>query len=271
MSTLAQKLWRYARGVLYGLRGWRLWHLAVGLGGSQWVVRRLDVTQTLLGLLRPNTHFLDVGANLGYFSLLAAVQCPRGRVFAIEPDPQNFRLLSASVALNGLRERLTAVQTAASDEDGLAMLSDLGNAANRGARFTAKSRAALKAHVHGPAPTFTEVRMARLDRLLAGECIDVMKMDAEGHEPLALRGAEGILRAYHPAILLEFSPGNIINIVGEAPEVMLQFLRGLGYGWQVIGDDGSLGAVETDPTALVQRLQVSGEHHADLLLIVHGK
>ena len=294
MNTLAQKIRRYAGGVWRGLRGWRPKHLAAGLGGSRWVVRRLDtlgfemlldlqdpavsrplllagdyephVTRTLLGLLRDDTHFLDVGANIGYFSLLAATKCPHGRVFSIEPDPQNYRLLSASVMLNGLRERLTAVQTAASDEDGVATLSDLGNAANRGARFTAKTRAALEARVHGPAPTFTEVRMARLDRLLSGERIDVMKVDVEGHEPPALRGAEGLLRACRPAILLEFSPGNIINIAGEPPESMLQFLKELGYGWQVIGDDDQLGLRETDPVALVRRLQESGEHHADLLL-----
>lgn len=294
MSTFAQKLCRYAGGILRGLRRWRPKHLAAGLGGSPWVIRRIDrwgfdmlldlhdtavsrplllagdyephVTHVLLNLLRENTHFLDIGANIGYFSLLAATRCPQGRVFAVEPDPQNFRLLSASVALNGLQERITAVQTAASDEDGVATLSDLGNAKNRGARFTAKTRAALEAQVHGAAPTFTEVRMARLARLFADECIDVVKMDVEGHEPPALRGAEGLLRACKPAILLEFSPGNIINIVGESPEAPLNFLRDLGYHWQIIADDSRLSAPADDPGVLVRQMQESGQHHADLLL-----
>ncbi len=294
MNTFAHKLHRYAGGVLRGLRGWRPKHLAAGLGGSPWVVRRLDalgfdmvldlhdpavsrplllagdyephVTHALLGLLRDDTHLLDIGANLGYFSLLAAAKCPHGRVFSVEPDPQNFRAFSASIALNAFGGHITAVQTAASDEDGTATLSDLGNAANRGARFTAKTRSALEARVHGPAPTFTEVRMARLDRLFAGERIDVVKIDVEGHEPPALRGAEGLLRECKPAILLEFSPGNIINIAGEPPESPLKFLRELGYSWQVLNDDGTRGTPETDPAALIARLQASGEHHADLLL-----
>ncbi|TAN39022.1 MAG: FkbM family methyltransferase [Verrucomicrobia bacterium] len=294
MSNVAQKIRRYAGGVLRGLRAWRPKHLAAGLGGSPWVVRRVErfgfdmlldlhdpavsrplllagdyephVTSVLLDLLRADTRFLDIGANIGYFSLLAATRCPQGRVFAVEPDPQNFRLFSASIALNGLRDHVTAVQTAASDEEGRATLSDLGNAENRGARFTAKTRAALEARVHGPAPTFTEVRMTRLDRLFAGERIDVVKIDVEGHEPPALRGAEGLLRACKPAVLLEFSPGNIINIVGEPPETPLNFLRDLGYRWQIIADDGHLSAPDDDPAALVQQLQKSGEHHADLLL-----
>ena len=143
MSALVPKLRRYAGGVLRGLRGWHPKHLAAGLGGTPWVVRRLDafgfdmvldlhdpavsrplllagdyephVTQALLGLLRDDTHLLDIGANLGYFSLLAAAKCPHGRVFSVEPDPQNFRAFSASIALNDYRGRITAVQTAASD------------------------------------------------------------------------------------------------------------------------------------------------------------
>ena len=298
MSALVPKLRRYLGGILSGLRGWRPRHLAAGLGGSQWVVRRLDVfdfemlldlhdpavsrplllagdyephvTSVLLELLRENTHFLDIGANLGFFSLMTAACCPQGRVFAVEPDPQNFRALSASIALNGLRERITAVQIAASDEDGVATLSDLGNAANRGARFTAKTRAVLEAHVHGPAPSFTEVRMARLERLFAGERIDVLKIDVEGHEPPALRGAERLLRKCKPAILMEFSPGNIINIAGEPPETPLKFLYDLGYHWQVIAEDGRLGAPESTPAELIQRLQATDEHHADLLLTIRS-
>ena len=298
MSALAHKLRRYAGGVLRGLRGWTPKHLAAGLGGTPWVVRRLDafgfdmvldlhdpavsrplllagdyephVTKALLGLLRDDTHLLDIGANLGYFSLLTAAKCPHGRVFSVEPDPQNFRAFSASIALNNFSGRIAAVQTAASDEDGTAPLSDLGNAANRGARFTAKDRATLEARVHGPAPMFTEVRMARLDQLFAGERIDVVKIDVEGHEPPALRGAEGLLRACKPAILLEFSPGNIINIAGEQPDCPLKFLREFGYRWQVLNDDGTLGTSETDPAAIIQRLQAIDEHHADLLLTVTG-
>lgn len=299
MSALTHKLQRYAGGMLRGLRGWRPKHLAAGLGGTPWVVRRLDtfgfdmvldlhdpavsrplllagdyephVTKVLLNLLRDDTHLLDIGANLGYFSLLAAAKCPSGHVFSIEPDPQNFRAFSASIALNDYCTRISAVQTAASDEAGMAILSDLGNAANRGARFTAKTRAALEARVHGPTPTFTEVRMARIDQLFAGERIDVIKIDVEGHEPPALRGTEGLLRANKPVILLEFSPGNIINIAGEPPETPLKFLREIGYRWQVLNNDGSLGTPETDPAALIQRLQLSGEHHTDLLLTNAGK
>ncbi len=56
----------------------------------------------------------------------------------------------------------------------------------------------------------------------------------------------------------------------EPPASPLIFLRELGYSWQVLNDDDSRGAPETDPAALIARLQASGEHHADLLLTIQG-
>ena len=294
MSGLAAKLRRYGAGLTRALRRWRPAALLATLGGTPWVVKHLDrygfdllldrrdpavsrplllsgdyephVAAALSARLRADTRLLDLGANLGFFSLLAATRCPRGRVFSLEPDPGNFRLLTASIALNGLTDRITAWPYAASDAAGVAVLSDLGNPRNLGARFVSRSQAALQARVHGPQPSFCEIRTVRLDDLLAAETVDIVKVDVEGHEPLALRGAEGLLRRCRPVILLEFSPGNIINIAQTRPEDLLVFLRGLGYRWQVIGADGRLGTPDKDPAGLLRAVEVSGCHHADLLL-----
>ncbi len=294
MSGVAAKVWRYSAGMTRALRRWRPAALLATLGGTPWVVKRLDrygfeilldrrdpavsrplllsgdyephVAAALTAVLRADSRLLDLGANIGFFSLLAAVRCPRGRVFSLEPDPGNFRLLAASIALNGLADRITAWPYAASDAAGVAVLSDLGNPRNLGARFVSRSRAVLQARVHGPQPSFREIRTVRLDDLLAAESVDVIKVDVEGHEPLALRGAEGLLQRCRPVILMEFSPGNIINIAQTRPEDLLIFLRGLGYRWQVISDDGRLGTPGDDPAALLRAVEGSGCHHADLLL-----
>ena len=70
-------------------------------------------TSLLLSMLRPGDVFVDVGANIGYFSVLAAsVVGDDGAVFAFEPDPDNFRLLRRNVALNGQQASIVAVQAA---------------------------------------------------------------------------------------------------------------------------------------------------------------
>ena len=68
-------------------------------------------TSLLLSMLQPGDVFVDVGANIGYFSVLAAVVVGEGgAVFAFEPDPDNFRLLRDNVALNGFEQQVVTVE-----------------------------------------------------------------------------------------------------------------------------------------------------------------
>ena len=76
-------------------------------------------TELIRRSLAPGARFLDAGANLGYFSVLAAARVgERGRVYAFEPEPRNFALLEANLALNGYDERALACQAALSEADG---------------------------------------------------------------------------------------------------------------------------------------------------------
>ena len=80
-------------------------------------------TALLMSLLRPGQVFVDVGANIGYFSLIAArLVGDGGAVYAFEPDPLNFRLLQASVASNGLTRRVHAVSAALAAKEGEGLL-----------------------------------------------------------------------------------------------------------------------------------------------------
>ena len=72
-------------------------------------------TSLVMDLLHPGAVFVDVGANIGYFTVLAATTA--GKVFAFEPDPENFRLLEANLALNALQRKVTAVPAALAEEE----------------------------------------------------------------------------------------------------------------------------------------------------------
>ena len=292
------KIKAYGSGLLHGLSGLRARRLLSLLSRSDIAAKRLEahgfsilvderdyalakpilvaeryephVTSALLAELREDTVFLDVGANIGFFTLLVAARCPAGHVYSIEPDPDNARLLAASVALNGFGERVTVHACAASDEDGVLTLSDLGNARNLGARFTSKQRETLGRHVHGPAPKFLEVRAARLDRLIDVPKLDLVKMDIEGFEPVALRGMDGLLRKHRPVIVMEFAPGTIRDIAGEDPEAVLRQLAAAGYEWGILGEDGHAPALGCDTAELLKTCTERGAHHVDLLARPRG-
>ena len=80
-------------------------------------------SQLVCRYLQAGDNFLDAGANIGYFSVLAAHRVgPRGRVFAFEPEPRNFALLQKNLRLNKLQQRVDAHQLALATTDGAADL-----------------------------------------------------------------------------------------------------------------------------------------------------
>src|SRR6266446_7072260 len=150
------------------------------------------VLQELAG---PGATFIDVGANIGFYSLLLSRREPRLNVIAFEPNPKNYRLLKMNVSLNGFH-RVLCEPLALSDADGTALLhlsaSDMS--------------ASLHADFDSHPTKSVEVETTTLDNYLARnkmECPLVIKLDAEGHEESVLKGARETLHSLQPDIITE--------------------------------------------------------------------
>jgi len=170
----------------------------------------------------------DVGANWGYFTLLAAAAVgPAGSVLALEPDPRQFEALARNVALNGYTH-VACVQAAASDTDGRVTLTGFADeAANRGV-----SRIGPAGETDGRR---FDVRAATLDGLTAASPrVDLVKIDVEGAEDLVLAGMRAGLSAHrYRAVILELHPA-LLRARGIDPEACLHTLADLGYrGWTI--------------------------------------
>jgi FkbM family methyltransferase len=159
----------------------------------------LDTARVLRRLLRPGDTFIDGGANIGYFTLLAAKRVgARGRVHAFEPQPENRRRLAEHVAANGVREIVTIHPVALSDRPGSVQLHTYESAeANHGqatmfARAGTQTRAAVVATV-------------RLDDYQPDAAPRLIKLDIEGAEPLAIAGMARTLRRHRPALIVELN------------------------------------------------------------------
>lgn len=155
--------------------------------GRYEMVKRLAVEK---GVKRGDI-FYDIGANVGYFSLLAAkLSAPDGRVVAFEPLPRNIAFIQRHIALNKLQERIVVVEAAVSDHSGTAFFDpDIS---------TSKGHIAEQGQL--------EVKLVCLDELVkTGEIPlpDVMKIDVEGAEAEVLRGAMHTLQACHPLLYLD--------------------------------------------------------------------
>jgi FkbM family methyltransferase len=161
--------------------------------------------------LRPGDVVLDIGANIGYYTLIFAKGVgPAGRVVAFEPEPGNFNLLEENVAANAYHN-VTLARLAVSDRAGRARLYlDADNAGD--CRM-------YDSHDHRPA---VDVETVRLDDHLAWlDRIDLIKMDIQGAEPAALRGMRGLLERHRRArLLVEFWPYGLRLFGADAKEFL---------------------------------------------------
>lgn len=168
--------------------------------------------------LRRNDKVLDVGANIGAFTIKAATSVRNGQVIAIEPDPRNLNLLKQNVELNKL-DNVKIVPSAVSDK-------------NEKRRFFLSRGSGWSSFFDSSLP-FIQFSCETIDSILGHlgiECIDCLKMDVEGAELLALKGAKRTLENVREIILeTHFGQKEQINNFLEkkgfrtyAPETKLQ-------------------------------------------------
>lgn len=145
------------------------------------------------GLLKTGDVALDLGANQGiYCCAFGAVVGPSGRVIAVEPIPRQVERLQANIALNGFRQ-CEVLQKAISDRVGTTTLG-LG------------SGDVLASIVAEDKSKSIEVQTTTVDQIVRDHSlhrVDFIKLDIEGAEMLALRGAENTLREFRPTLALE--------------------------------------------------------------------
>jgi FkbM family methyltransferase len=170
-----------------------------------------DLTAFIADTVRPGSVFVDVGANVGFFTLLAA-RCasPGGRVLAFEPHPVARARMEHLLVLNGLTDLVTVSDAALSDRSAPAAPLFL---ASESVLSTLDPANAPLGELH-PFNSSILVPVASLDEWLAATAwkdtpIDVMKIDVEGAEERVLRGMTQTL-ARNPSmrIVVETSAGS---------------------------------------------------------------
>lgn len=183
--------------------------------------------------LRPGDVFLDVGANIGLYSLVAAQRVgPLGRVCAFEPVPATAARLRQQLALNDLAN-ITVEELAVGNAPGPVALY-LPPAGNSG-------MASLYAYTNELRPPIS-VAATTLDAYTSGwPAVRLIKMDIEGAEWLALQGMTHLLATQRPALLLELEP-TILAGTGQSAAAIGQWLATFGYVPRYVQADGSLQA-----------------------------
>ena len=178
-------------------------------------------TNIIRKIIEPGMTVIDIGANFGYFSLLlSGLVGESGKVFAFEPDPSAFKLLSRNIKENGIKN-VFLINKALSDRTGHTKLYlDKDNQGEMSLSLDNVDKPCGCVYVE----TITlDSYFARLN-----EKIDFIKMDVQGAEGMVIDGAKEILNKHKPKILFEFWPRGLNNL-GFSPEELLTGLVSVGY------------------------------------------
>ncbi|MCW5890272.1 MAG: FkbM family methyltransferase [bacterium] len=204
------------------------------------------VTRALLRLVRPGQRIVEVGANVGWFSLLLASRVgPSGSVTAFEANPRMVELLRRTLAANGLAAGVRVVPLAVTDRPGRVTLHRLSRQQGSSSLY-AFAPAELAGWDDEAVPL--EIEATSLDAYFASDTPppDLVKIDAEGAEPAVLAGAQRLLdRAPQVQLVVEFRP-DVLARAGHDPRVFLGSLERRGFRLHAITPRGGCRPITVD-------------------------
>ena len=206
--------------------------------------------------VKPGMSVIDIGANIGYFTmLLASLVEPSGLVVAVEPNPENIKLLEASRRVNGFGQVLV-IQAAAGRHTGLLAL-NVSHSNGMAGDLPSNVDAIFAAR---PVPCFALDTILPQDRR-----INLVKIDTEGAELNALIGLSETIDRDRPVIVSEFSPGMLPGISHCSGPEYLRYLIAKGYRIGVIEHDGSETGFGDDVAGVMGAYSRSGVELIDII------
>ena len=214
-------------------------------------------TELVKKTVREGMAVVDIGANIGYYTLIIAkIVGGKGKVYAFEPDPENYRLLVKNIELNGY-DNVIPMQKAVSNRTGTTEL--FLHPVDMGSHRIYNSNDGRES---------IKIEMVSLDEFFEGKenKVDVIKMDVEGAEIAALQGMKNILQNNDDVkIFTEFSPA-ATRTFGYSPEEGLNELIKSGFKLYHINDLKG----ETTPVSIDSLMQMCpGEMFTSIYIARH--
>jgi FkbM family methyltransferase len=211
------------------------------------------ITRLILSHVKPGMTFVDIGANLGYYSVLAAEMVgPAGKVVAFEVNPRLYEILFANLELNGFLPRSQCVNKAVYSANTELTFNFLTHHQGSGSLYVDEQTARHYNDSLRP----QRVEAITLDSVLGDQRVDFIKMDIEGAEMDVLTAAEQVFtRNPQLQAIIEFSPGYVRDPVKAA------------RAWDLLVDWGfSMQHIHRHRLQPISREEALASHSVDLLL-----
>lgn len=175
-------------------------------------------TEYLINYLKPNTVFVDIGAHYGYYSILASKIHKSIKTISIEPGEVNYQILLKNIKLNNLKNNHSQ-KLAISNTNGVKIF-NINDASDSSGFYSHPLTKTLKK---------IKVETKKLDTMIGNGKVDFIKIDVEGHEPVALDGMKAVIKNNkNLQMLVEFNPKMYVK-TDRDPDLLLRKLHKFNF------------------------------------------
>lgn len=169
-------------------------------------------------IIKQNSIFIDVGANIGVYTLLAAAKIKKGKIYSFEPVPKALDTLYQNIQINSLQDKVTVVEKVASDKTG----------EERFKNFDISEYSHISSNQASDTIKIPAVKLDDFCKTKKIDRVDLIKIDVEGAEMKVLRGLEKYLvsgKVKH--LIVELNERN--RFFGESSNQIIEYLRNLNF------------------------------------------
>jgi FkbM family methyltransferase len=186
-----------------------------------------EETDYLVSILNEGDIFIDIGTNIGLFSLIASkIVGIEGKVLSFEPTPMTFSRLNENVKLNNLKN-IDIRNIGLSDKKGELTFYVSNNGYDAWNSFAPSQDNKLEISIQVPVSTL-DIELKDIDQ----SKIKLVKIDVEGWEKFVLYGGKDFLVKYNPIVMVEFTEENTFN-AGYAVHEIYDLMQDFGYSWYI--------------------------------------
>lgn len=187
-----------------------------------------EETDYLTKILKKGDVFVDIGTNIGLFSLIASkIVGNDGKVFCFEPAPLTFSRLSENIKLNNFKN-IEARNVGLSDKNGELIFYISNNGYDAWNSFAPSRDNKLESSIQVPVSTLDD-EFTNIDKTK----IALVKIDVEGWEKFVLNGGQKFFINYSPVVMVEFTEENTFN-AGYPVHDIYDIMQNYGYVWHTI-------------------------------------
>ncbi len=225
------------------------------LSGGKTHASEIRLSRYLVNTIEHDTIFLDIGAHIGFFSLLVAQLAPNGKIISVEPSPQTFQLLQNNTRTN---HAIFCKNIALSDSNEIIEFLEFPVLYSE--YNTIEKNVYQNEHWFKNIQANTISISAQMGSLFLTELSlhpSIIKIDVEGAEEKVIKGLSDYLKQYYPKIIMEFANASRQNTNHNRAEAIL---FSLGYKAYSISSEGYPKAIETSTEAYIATQQVESDN-----------